>query len=163
MARDLLVTLDAGTGSGRCVVFDTAGRVVASAQEPLSYHFFADPDLPLVRGFDLDPVAFWDVLGRCARAAAGEPAGRRPHPRASSPPAQREGCVFLDADGEVLYAGPNLDARAVMQGMEVQSRISARAPARHHRPRAAVHLRGVAPPLVPPAPRCVAHRDAASC
>ncbi|HJW70542.1 MAG TPA: FGGY family carbohydrate kinase, partial [Candidatus Binatia bacterium] len=128
MARDFLVTLDAGTGSARCVVFDTQGQPVAAAQEPLSYQFFSDPDLPLVRGFDLDPVAFWDVLSRCARAAlAALPADARI--RGVSATAQREGCVFLDAGGEVLYAGPNLDARAVMQGMEVQSRI---APERLH-------------------------------
>lgn len=124
MARDCLVTLDAGTGSGRCVVFDVAGRVLSAAQEPLTYHFVADPDLPLVRGFDLDPVAFWDVLGRCARTAlAALPADARV--RGVIATAQREGCVFLDRDGAVLYAGPNLDARAVMQGMEIQSRISA--------------------------------------
>src|SRR4030095_9651524 len=53
--------------------------------------------------------------------------------------AQREGCVFLDAAGEVLYAGPNLDARAVMQGMEVQSRIP---PERLHA------ITGHAPPYI---------------
>jgi autoinducer 2 (AI-2) kinase len=37
--------------------------------------------------------------------------------------AQREGCVFLDAAGEVLYAG-RTSTRAVMQGMEVQSRMA---------------------------------------
>jgi autoinducer-2 kinase len=138
VARDLLVTLDAGTGSARCVVFDTGGRPVAAAQEPLSYHFFSDPDLPLVRGFDLDPVAFWEVLGNCARTAiASLPADARI--RGVSATAQREGCVFLDADGEVLYAGPNLDARAVMQGMEVQSRI---APERLHA------ITGHAPPYI---------------
>jgi sugar (pentulose or hexulose) kinase len=138
MPRDLLVTLDAGTGSGRCVVVDTAGCVVGAAQEPLSYHFFADPDLPLVRGFDLDPVAFWDVLGRCARAAlAGLPPDDRI--RGVIATAQREGCVFLDEAGEVLYAGPNLDARAVMQGMEVQTRIP---PERLHA------ITGHAPPYI---------------
>jgi len=138
MPRDLLVTLDAGTGSGRCVVVDTAGCVVGAAQEPLSYHFFADPDLPLVRGFDLDPVAFWAVLGRCARAAlAGLPPDDRI--RGVIATAQREGCVFLDQAGEVLYAGPNLDARAVMQGMEVQTRIP---PERLHA------ITGHAPPYI---------------
>src|SRR5262249_44489726 len=138
VARDLLVTLDAGTGSARCVVFDTEGRPVAAAQEPLSYHFFSDPDLPLVRGFDLDPVAFWQVLGHCARTAiASLPADARI--RGGSATAQREGCVFLDEAGEVLYAGPNLDARAVMQGMEVQARI---APERLHA------ITGHAPPYI---------------
>src|SRR5262249_52859710 len=81
---------------------------------------------------------FWEVLGHCARTAiASLPADARI--RGVSATAQREGCVFLDADGEVLYAGPNLDARAVMQGMEVQSRI---APERLHA------ITGHAPPYI---------------
>ena len=122
MARDLLVALDAGTGSGRCVVFDTEGTVVASAQEPFTYRLLVDPEMPLLRGFDIDPVAFWGALGRCARSAlAAVPSDA--HIRGVVATSQREGCVFLDAAGGVLYAGPNLDARAVLQGMEAQSRM----------------------------------------
>ena len=143
MAADLIVTLDAGTGSGRCVVVNPRGQPVASAQEPLNYRFFSDPNLPLVRGFDLDPVAFWETLGRCAREALAQvPDGARI--RGVIATAQREGCVFLDRDGEVLYAGPNLDARAVVQGMEVQSLI---APERLHA------ITGHAPPYIFPVSR----------
>ena len=63
---DCLVTLDAGTGSGRCMAFDAAGRVLASAQEPFAYRLFEHPQLPMVRGCDLDADAFWpfvDVIG----------------------------------------------------------------------------------------------------
>ena len=78
--------------------------------------------MPLLRGFDLDPVGFWAALGRCTRSAlASLPADARI--RGVVATAQREGCVFLDAAGDVLYAGPNLDARAVPQGLEVQNRI----------------------------------------
>ncbi len=115
---DCLLALDAGTGSGRCVAFDPEGNVVASAQEPFSYHIFTDPVIPMIRGFDLDADAFWGALARCARAVVGRlPPGARI--RGVIATAQREGCVFLDADGGVLYAGPNLDARASMEGMEV--------------------------------------------
>jgi autoinducer 2 (AI-2) kinase len=120
---DAIVTLDAGTGSGRCVVFDRAGRVLATAQEPFAYRGFVDPDMPLVRGFDLDPDAFWAALARCARTALGAlPSETRV--RAVIATSQREGCVFLDRDGAVLYAGPNLDARAAMEGLEMQGVIS---------------------------------------
>src|SRR6478735_9473454 len=98
MARDLLVSLDAGTGSGRCAVFDTSGTLVASAQAPFSYRLLVDPDMPLLRGFDLDPVGFWAALGRCTRSAlASLPADARI--RGVVATAQREGCVFLDAAG----------------------------------------------------------------
>ena len=75
---DCVVTLDAGTGSGRCVVFDAAGGPLASAQEPFHYRRFTNPDVPFVRGFDLDPRAFWGALARCARTAlAALPPGAR--------------------------------------------------------------------------------------
>jgi autoinducer 2 (AI-2) kinase len=118
---DHLLTLDAGTGSGRCIAFDRDGRPQAVAQEPFHYRVFADPDMPFVRGFDLDPAAFWGALARCARAVVGRlPPGRICGVVATS---QREGCVFLDAGGEVLYAGPNLDARGVLEGMEAAERL----------------------------------------
>ena len=82
MAADLIVTLDAGTGSGRCVVFDTRGQPVASAQEPLSYRFFSDPNLPMVLPTLLASIALCAVgsLYPAWRAASMSPAEalRRP-------------------------------------------------------------------------------------
>jgi autoinducer-2 kinase len=120
---DFLVALDAGTGSGRSVAFDLEGRAVASAQEPFRYTIFTDPNVPFLRGFDLDPKAFWEVLARCTRAVVSRlPAGARILGVVAT--SQREGCVLLDRAGEVLYAGPNLDARAAAEGMELQEKIS---------------------------------------
>jgi autoinducer 2 (AI-2) kinase len=123
VATDCIVTLDAGTGSGRCVVFDRRGEPLASAQEPFHYRLLVDPNFPLMRGFDLDPEAFWAALARCARTALAKiPADARI--RGVVATSQREGCVLLDDGGEVLYAGPNLDARAALEGIELQERIS---------------------------------------
>jgi autoinducer 2 (AI-2) kinase len=145
---DVLVTLDAGTGSGRCVVFDRAGRVLAAVQEAFVYDGFVDPDIPLIRGFDLDPDRFWATLAGCTRRAlAVLPAGTRI--RAVVATSQREGCVFLDADGRVLYAGPNVDARAAMEGMEVQSVV----------PLARLHaITGHTPPYIFPLARLLWYR-----
>jgi autoinducer 2 (AI-2) kinase len=123
-AAEYLLTLDAGTGSGRCVAFDAAGRPVAAAQERFQYRIRADLDLPFVRGFDLDPHAFWGVLARCAREVmAALPAPAQVAGVIAT--SQREGCVLVDHAGEVLYAGPNLDSRAVVEGMEVLERVGA--------------------------------------
>jgi autoinducer 2 (AI-2) kinase len=150
---DCLLTLDAGTGSGRCIVFDATGRPLAAAQEPFTYRVFEDPTIPFLRGFDIDPAAFWGALARCARVALGRlPAGARV--RGVIATSQREGCVILDRAGEVLYAGPNLDGRAVMEGMEVLQHI---APARLHA------ITGHAPPYIFPISRWLwfrKHRDA---
>jgi len=145
---DCVVTLDAGTGSGRCVVFDAAGGPLASAQEPFHYQRFTNPDVPFVRGFDLDPRAFWGALARCARTAlAALPPGARI--RGVIATSQREGCVFLDAADEVLYAGPNLDARAFAEGMEIEQQIGAE---RLH------HITGHAPPYIFPVARYAWYR-----
>lgn len=121
-AADYLLALDAGTGSGRCVAFDARGRLLAAAQEPFEYRLLSDPNIPFLRGFDLDPDAFWGALARSARTVVKRlPASGRI--RAVVATSQREGCVFLDREGTVLYAGPNLDARAVTEGMELQERV----------------------------------------
>ena len=150
---DVLVTLDAGTGSGRSVAFDLAGRPLASAQEPFRYTIFSDPSLPYLRGFDLDPEAFWGALARSARAVMARlPDGARILGVAAT--SQREGCVFVDRAGEVLYAGPNLDARAAVEGIELLERIPAE---RLHA------LTGHAPPYIFPLARYLwfrKHRDA---
>jgi len=153
-AIDTLLTLDAGTGSGRCVAFDLSGRPLASAQEPFYYRIFNDPNIPFLRGFDLDPRAFWGALARCVRSVIGQlPAATRL--RAAIATSQREGCVFLDRQGDVLYAGPNLDARAVVEGMELQEKIGLE---RLHA------VTGHAPPYIFPVARYLwfrKHHDAA--
>jgi autoinducer 2 (AI-2) kinase len=119
---DCIVTLDAGTGSGRCMAVDAAGRVLASAQEAFVYRLFEHPTLPMARGCDLDAGAFWAVLARCTRrVVAALPGAARV--RGVIATSQREGCVFLDRAGRVLYAGPNLDARAVLEGLELEQRM----------------------------------------
>jgi sugar (pentulose or hexulose) kinase len=63
--------------------------------------------------------------------------------------AQREGCVLLDRAGDVLYAGPNLDARAAKEGMEAQSIV----------PLARMHaITGHAPPYIFPLSRFLWYR-----
>jgi sugar (pentulose or hexulose) kinase len=151
-AVEVLLAVDAGTGSGRCVAFDRTGRMIASASRRLSYRAIDDPVLPRVRGFDLDPGEFWGALAACTRevmAALGPTAVVR----AVVPTSQREGCVLLGRDDEVLYAGPNLDARSIVEGLELESRLGA---ARLHT------ITGHAPPYIFPLARWrwfVAHGD----
>jgi sugar (pentulose or hexulose) kinase len=150
---DCIVTLDAGTGSGRCVAFTLGGRPMASAQAPFRYRVFTDPAVPFLRGFDLDPRSFWRTLARCTRTVV-RALPRRARIAAVVATSQREGCVLLDARGEVLYAGPNLDARAAAEGMALQERISLE---RLHA------ITGHAPPYIFPVARYLwyrAHGDA---
>ena len=39
---------------------------------------------------------------------------------------QRQGVVFLDRDGRVLYAGPNVDLRAIFEGAAIDDAMGSR-------------------------------------
>lgn len=122
---ELFVALDAGTGSAKCCVFDANGRLVARASEPWSYDIRDDPELPNVKHFSFDPQAFWSALARCVQRslqAVGAAPGRVAGVAATS---QREACVFVDASGREVYAGPNLDARGFREGLEVLNELGA--------------------------------------
>jgi autoinducer 2 (AI-2) kinase len=114
-----IVVLDAGTGGAKCTVFDADGRLLAARGERWDYTVVANPDVPMVKEYAFDPEGFWQILARCTRAAL-QAAGVAPGDVLGvATTSQREGCVFLDAQGREIYAGPNLDSRAFMEGLEV--------------------------------------------
>ncbi|HVN88048.1 MAG TPA: FGGY-family carbohydrate kinase [Candidatus Binatia bacterium] len=115
----VFVALDAGTGGGKCAVFDAAGQVLATHREPWSYTVARDPAMPFVRSFAFDPDAFWAAMCRCVRAAVEAARIDQSNVAGIATTSQREGCVFLDAGGREIYAGPNLDARGFVEGLDV--------------------------------------------
>jgi autoinducer 2 (AI-2) kinase len=117
------VTLDAGTGGGKCVIFDAAGRVLGVHREPWGYDLEVNPDLPFVKAFSFSAPVFWDILCRCARAALAKAAIAAGDVVGIASTSQREGCVFLNAHGDEIYAGPNLDARGFNEGFEILERL----------------------------------------
>ncbi|HXQ20262.1 MAG TPA: FGGY family carbohydrate kinase [Candidatus Acidoferrales bacterium] len=117
------VALDAGTGGGKAVVFDDGGNVLGAHREAWGYEVRVNPDMPFIKEFSFNAAAFWDILCRCVRGAlerAGIAAADVVGVAATS---QREGCVFLDAQGREIYAGPNLDGRGFAEGLEVLNRL----------------------------------------
>src|SRR5262245_42925608 len=73
----------------------------------------------MVKEYSFDAEAFWQILARCVRAALGQAAVSPSDVIGVATTSQREGCVFLAGDGRELYAGPNLDSRGFMEGLEV--------------------------------------------
>jgi sugar (pentulose or hexulose) kinase len=121
----VFVALDAGTGGGKCAVFDETGRLLGAHRQPWSYEVVRNPDIAFVKGFSFDPEEFWRVMCRCVRAAI-EQAKVDPSAVAGvAATSQREGCVFLDASGREIYAGPNLDARGFAEGLDVLNGLGA--------------------------------------
>jgi autoinducer 2 (AI-2) kinase len=108
MTRPHVLAIDAGTGSGRAVIFDAAGHQVAVAQEEWTH--LSDPRHP--GSMEFDCRANWQLLARCVRealAASGLPATAI---RAVSATSMREGIVLWDKHGRELWACANVDSRA---------------------------------------------------
>ena len=153
MADGAVVVVDAGSSAARCLVFDEAGRVAGSSAGAWRYAKPAGAPA-LAREFDL--AALWADLCSLVRPALQD-AGTEPSRIAAvAVTGQRQAVVFLDDAGRELYAGPNLDLRAVFEGAQLDDENAAtgRRPSmlfahaklrwfRDHRPRAYAKIASV--------------------
>lgn len=108
MSEELLLAIDAGTGSCRAVLFSPDGSQVAIGQREYSH-----PELPGAPGsqvFDTD--ANWRLVCACVREALEQSGAGADAVRAVSTTSMREGMVLYDALGRELWACPNVDSRA---------------------------------------------------
>lgn len=102
------LAFDAGTGSGRAVIFDQDGHEIAAVGQ--EWWHASDPRYPGSMDFDCD--ANWGHLARCAREAIAT-AGIDPAQIAGvSATSMREAFVLHDKTGAELWACANVDARA---------------------------------------------------
>ena len=113
MTDELLLAIDAGTGSCRAVLFAPDGSQVGIGQREYSH-----PGLPGHPGsqvFDTD--ANWSLICECIREAlAGIPPDAV---KAVSATSMREGMVLYDARGREIWACPNVDSRAADEAEEL--------------------------------------------
>lgn len=106
MSEDLLLAIDAGTGSCRAVLFAPDGTQVAIGQREYSH-----ASLPEVPGSQVfDTAGNWDLVCACIREALAGGGERRI--AAVSATSMREGIVLYDAEGSEIWACPNVDSRA---------------------------------------------------
>jgi sugar (pentulose or hexulose) kinase len=117
------VALDAGTGGGKCAIFDATGKLLGAHRESWTYELRLNPELSFVKEFSFSGPAFWEILCRCVREALARAAIAPGDVVGIAATSQREGCVFLDANGDEIYAGPNIDARGFNEGLEVLNRL----------------------------------------
>lgn len=102
------LAIDAGTGSGRAVLFDETGaEIAASGQE---WWHVADPRYP--GSMDFDTEGNWAILARCCREVIARSGVDPAEIRAVSATAMREAFVLHDATGREIWACANVDARA---------------------------------------------------
>lgn len=110
------LALDAGTSRARCFVFASDGRVVAARSR--AWQFVESGEAySLTR--EWEPQALWHGICDVIVETIGAADVSRKDIGSVAVTSQRQALVFLDADGEELYAGPNLDLRALFEGAEI--------------------------------------------
>jgi autoinducer 2 (AI-2) kinase len=106
--KEYLLSLDFGTGAGRCYLVSTDGKISFESYKEWEYEY---PPEAQPGGSEFNPGAFWKILS-CLIQETLHKSGISPSSIiAISSTSQREGVVFLNKSGEEIYAGPNLDMR----------------------------------------------------
>ena len=108
MAKQYLMAIDAGTGSVRAVLFDTAGEQLGCVQREWSHR--EDPRYP--GSMDFDWTHNWSLASECVRGVLAETGVNPADIAAVSTTCMREGIVLYDAQGKEIWACANVDARS---------------------------------------------------
>jgi sugar (pentulose or hexulose) kinase/phosphoglycerate dehydrogenase-like enzyme/ribulose-5-phosphate 4-epimerase/fuculose-1-phosphate aldolase/putative sterol carrier protein len=118
MSRRLLLGIDLGGGSVRCVVLDAdTGACTTSALA-----FASDPaEGTGGLGYDVDTDALWDSVAAASRAALERAGAAADEVAGVAVTAMRFASVLLDDAGEVLLAVPNRDARSAGESHRIAS------------------------------------------
>ncbi|SDX12202.1 autoinducer-2 kinase [Roseicitreum antarcticum] len=112
------LAIDAGTGSGRAVIFDQTGAQCGLGQEEWTHT--EEADVPGSMAFDTS--ANWALLCRCIRQAVAGAGVRADQICAISTTAMREGIVLYDAAGAEIWACANVDGRATAEVAALKAR-----------------------------------------
>ena len=116
-----LLALDGGTGTVRALLFSLEGERIH--REMTKREYAHDP---LVGEFAcvFDAGSFWSTICELIRATLHKTGIFPEAILAVSATGQRFSYLFLDEGDEVLYAGPNLDARGAFIQEDIEGRLS---------------------------------------
>ena len=110
-----VLTIDAGTGSGRALLFDLKARQVAAAQREWTWS--ALPEYPGSAVFDTEKA--WSLICACVQEALGRAGISAQQIAAVTATSMREGVVLYDQGLREIWACPNVDARAREEALEL--------------------------------------------
>lgn len=102
------LTVDAGTGSGRAIIFDTAGKQVGISQQEWSH--LPQEDVANSMGFDTQTN--WKIISRCIQEAIKDADINANEIKAVTATSMREGIILYDKQKKELFGVANVDARA---------------------------------------------------
>jgi autoinducer 2 (AI-2) kinase len=114
---DYLLAIDAGTGSGRAVVFDRDGQQLGATQR--EWWHKTDPRYPGSMDFDVE--GNWALLCDCIKGALDQAGITGADIAAVSATSMREAFVAFDRNGIEIWACANVDGRAVDQVRQLKA------------------------------------------
>ncbi len=115
------MTIDAGTGSARAVIFNEAGEQIAISQQEWTH--ISEPGIANSMGFDFKTN--WKIIAGCIREAIATSGLDAREICAVSATSMREGIVVYDRLGEELFGVANVDARAAAEVADINREFSA--------------------------------------
>jgi len=116
MKQAYYLIIDAGTGSGRAVIFDTLGNQVGIAQQEWTH--LSEEGVPNSMGFDCRTN--WTIISACINAAIEKAGIKADAIKAVTATSMREGIVLYDRKGNELFGVANVDARADREVAELK-------------------------------------------
>ncbi len=117
--KGYVLAIDAGTGSGRAVLFDDQGHQVSAGQQEWTHK--SDDRYPNSMAFDTENN--WRLLCGCIRYALKEGNVSPDDVLGVSATSMREGIVLYDAEGKELWGCANVDARAANEVRDLNAQF----------------------------------------
>ncbi len=111
-----LMSIDAGTGSVRAVLFDELGTQVSIAQREWTHH----GEEGVAASMSFDTRANWQLVCECINESLTKARIDPSHVAALTASSMREGIVLYDKEGNELWAVANVDARASAEVIELK-------------------------------------------
>ncbi len=118
MPTNYLLAVDVGSSSIHCLVTDLTGHMISSGHKEWSYESPGDI-APL--GKEFNPDTLWHIVCENIGKTIKDTGINSKDIVGVSATSQREGMVLLDKEGKELYAGPNIDLRALIEGISIDS------------------------------------------
>jgi autoinducer 2 (AI-2) kinase len=106
-----ILVLDFGTGSGKCILFDLFGNELG--KKSINWEYLSCP-WGTSQGKIFPANIFFEKLTRLIDPLLKETNTQSKDVVAISTISQREGMVFIDSTGNVIYSGPNIDMRGIL-------------------------------------------------
>ncbi len=117
MKKNYILTIDAGTSGVKCGIINFKGDVISLSK--VEWEYFTPDGLEEI-GKEFNAKEFWEKICFAIRDCISKAVIFPDEVIGIACSSQRQGCVFLDKDGNELYAGPNSDVRGIFYGTDIE-------------------------------------------